>query len=370
MYEILIRVRNRIISFFYRHMLKPILFRFDPETVHDWMVANGKALGRFRVTRDVTKILLGYNHSALQQTVDGVEYPNPIGLSAGFDKDGVLMRIIPCVGFGFEEVGSMTAFPSFGNPKPRLWRFPNDKSILVHLGLNNEGVQKIAGRLEAEIPPNVPVGTSIAMTNRKEPYGMEEGIADYVASFVRLAKVGSYFTVNISCPNTYQGEPFTKPETLDRLLSSLDAIETQKPIYLKLSPDLTEHEVDAILDVVPMHRLHGFVCSNLTHDLSRANGAFQLQGGLSGKAQWELSNKQIAHIYKRSNGHYTVIGVGGVFSAEDAYTKIKLGALLVELITGMVYEGPSVVSTINQGLVRLLKKDGFRSVGDAVGSGA
>lgn len=366
MNERLLTVRNVILSWLYRHILKPIFFQHDPEVMHNRMVGFGRVLGKTKLTSWSTRQLFSYRHSLLEQTLHGIHFPNPIGLSGGFDKNGVLTRIIPSVGFGFMEVGSITAHASAGNAKPRMWRFPDDKSILVHLGLNNDGVETIATRLERATPV-IPVGTNIAMTNKQEQFGVEEGIADYATSFRRLANIGSYFTINISCPNTYQGEPFSNPLILDKLFTALGGIPTNKPIFLKLSPDLPEPEVDAILEVVGTHRLHGFVCSNLTHDLTRAAGASQFQGGLSGKAQWGLSNRQIAHLRRRVGDKYTIIGVGGIFSAEDAYHKIKLGASLVELITGMIYEGPQLISTINQGLVRLAKKDGFSDIRQAVG---
>lgn len=366
MRELWVTVRNWKIHWWYKHVLKPLFFLRDPEKTHDFMVARGHSLGNYSFTRKCVRSFFDYQHPSIVQTIHGINFANPVGLSAGFDKNAVLTRIMPAVGFGFMEVGSITAHASAGNAKPRMWRYPNDKSILVHLGLNNDGVESITSRLERE-RVSIPVGTNIAMTNKPKAFGVEEGIADYAASFKRLANIGSYFTINVSCPNTYQGEPFSDPAVLDKLFTALDNIPTNKPIFLKLSPDLSEPEVDALYEVVQNHRLHGFVCSNLTHDLQRANGASQFQGGLSGKAQWELSNKQLSSLYKRSNGKYVIIGVGGVFSAEDAYHKIKLGASLVELITGMIYEGPQLISTINQGLVRLLKKDGFSAIGEAIG---
>lgn len=357
-------VRNAVIARLYRVILKPIFFQQDPERIHNRMVGFGRVLGKSRLTSWSTRQLFSYRHPLLEQTLHGIHFTNPIGLSGGFDKNGVLTRIIPSAGFGFMEVGSITAEASEGNPKPRLWRYPDEKSLLVHLGLNNDGVEVIADRLEREMPKDFPIGTNIAMTNRQQAFGVEEGIADYATSFRRLADVGSYFTINISCPNTYQGQPFSDPAVLDKLFVTLDAIPTSKPIFLKLSPDLSESEVDALLEVVQTHRLHGFVCSNLTQKHSKEH-----PGGLSGKAQWKLSNQQIQHIAMSAQGKYTIIGCGGIFSAEDAYHKIKLGASLVELITGMIYEGPQLISTINQGLVRFVRKDGFSDIRQVVGTG-
>lgn len=369
MYEASIIVRNTLLGWLYRHILRPVFFRYDPERVHNWMVENGDRLGKNGVTNQWTGWLFNYRHPSLTQTVQNLQFVNPIGLSAGFDKQGVLTKIIPSVGFGFMEVGSITAEASPGNPKPRLWRYPEEKSLLVHLGLNSEGVDVVAKRFEQQalavgrLAP-FPVGTNIAMTNKPDSFGVDEGIVDYATSFQRLSNIGAYFTINISCPNTYQGQPFSDPAVLDELFTVLDSIPTSKPVFLKLSPDLSEHNVDALLEVVRTHRLQGFVCSNLTQKHSKEH-----PGGLSGKVQEHLSDAQLRHVFQRTGDAYTLIGVGGVFSAEDAYKKIRLGASLVELITGMIYEGPQLISAINQGLVRLLKKDGFPSIGQAVGTG-
>ena len=355
-----------VIGFLYRNILKPILFLFDAEQVHDWFTAAGVFLGKFKFTRALTRGLFAYKNPRLEQTVLGIRFANPIGLSAGFDKDAKLTDIMPEVGFGFEEGGSITGEPCEGNPKPRLWRLPLLKSLVVHYGLKNEGCEKIAARLAPKKFKFV-IGTNVAKTNNVACAETEAGIADYAKAFEAMKEIGDYFTVNISCPNAYGGEPFTDPARLDLLLARLDAIPTKKPVFLKLSPDLSGEKLDALLEVCSRHRVHGFICTNLTKEKKEEND-IRLKGGLSGMMVQKLSDEQISYIYKKTAGKYIIIGVGGVFSAEDAFRKIQLGATLVELITGMIFQGPQLIGEINRGLVNLLDKNGYKSIAEAVGS--
>ena len=307
----------------------------------------------------------------LEQNIFGMHFSNPIGLAAGFDKDALLTDILPSVGFGFEEIGSITGEPCQGNPKPRLWRLKRSRSLVVYYGLKNEGCEKVSARLHQK-KFKIPIGTNIAKTNSPGTVETTAGISDYVKAFRQLVDVGQYFTINISCPNTFGGELFTEPDRLDQLLSAIDLVPTKKPIFLKLSPDLKEEQLEAILQICKHHRVNGFICSNLTkiRDTEKINDeAIPSWGGISGKAVEDLSNAQIRFIYKKMGNEYAIIGCGGIFSAEDAYVKIKAGASLVQLITGMIFEGPQLISEINRGLVQLLKKDGFQSIVEARGAG-
>lgn len=366
----IIEMRNKIVHFFYVNILKPLYFRRDPEDVHDAMTRMGMFLGCSWLARWVTSFLFNFSHPMLEQDVLGIHFRNPIGLSAGFDKDALLTDILPFVGFGFEEVGSITGEPCTGNPRPRLWRLKKSNALVVYYGLKNEGCEKIAARLRNK-KFKFPVGTSIAKTNSVSTVETKEGISDYVKAFKQFVTIGDYFTINISCPNTFGGEPFTDPEKLEALLSAIDRIETTKPIFLKLSPDLSEDQLTAILDVCAHHRVHGFISSNLTKKRSNkkiVDDDVPVQGGISGKVVADLANEQIRFIYKKTNGKYIIIGCGGIFTAEDAYAKIKAGASLLQLITAMIFEGPQVISELNRGLVQLLKKDGFKNIAEAQGT--
>jgi dihydroorotate dehydrogenase len=340
----------------------------DPETVHDRTISFGKFLGSNRFLIKTTSLFFDYKNSSLEQDILGMHFVNPIGLAAGFDKNAELTQIIPAVGFGFEEVGSITGEPCQGNPKPRLWRLPKSKALVVYYGLKNKGCEVIARELRNK-KFSIIIGTSIAKTNSPETVDISAGIKDYVKAFKFFADIGDYFTINISCPNVFCDEDFSNPQNLDLLLSKIDEVPTQKPIFLKLSADTNEKQVDEILEVIKKHKVHGFVCSNLTkkRDGLKLLEPCPFKGGISGKAVEQLSNNLISYIYKKTAGKYIIIGLGGVFSAEDAYKKIKLGASLVQLITGMIFEGPQLISEINQGLVYLLKKDGFKNISQAVG---
>jgi dihydroorotate dehydrogenase len=374
MYDTITAIRNTVIRILYKGILKPVFFLNDPETVHDSMSAVGKSLGAHTAGRTFTAALFDYQNPVLKQTVAGITFQNPIGLSAGFDKNAELTDILPSVGFGFAEVGSITGNPCAGNPKPRLWRLPKSKSLAVYYGLKNNGCESIALKLQqklAERPFAIPVGVSVAMTNCKENADdITKGIEDFAKAFRTMEPVASYITVNISCPNTHGGQPFIDPNNFDRLFKILDTIPTDKPIFIKLSPDLSDEQLDALLAVMQVHRIHGLICTNLTKKRQNEkiiDANIPEVGGLSGKVVQDLSDRMIARIYKKVGKKYIIIGCGGVFTAEDAYKKIRLGSTLIHMITGMIFEGPQVISDINLGLVKLLKRDGFTSISQAIG---
>ncbi|HSD12909.1 MAG TPA: quinone-dependent dihydroorotate dehydrogenase, partial [Patescibacteria group bacterium] len=250
---------------------------------------------------------------------------------------------------------------------------PESKSLVVHFGLKNDGCEAIAARLEGRRFA-IPLGTSVAKTNCPETISPEGGIADYEKAFGAMAAIGDYTTVNISCPNAFGGQPFTDPGLLDRLLERLAMVPTRKPVFIKLSPDLDDAQTDAVVDVAVRRGVRGFICANLTKDrLSAAisdNDPVPPVGGMSGKVVVSLADAQITRVYGRTRGKAVIIGCGGVFTAEDAYRKIRLGASLVQMITGMIYEGPQVVGEINRGLVRLLERDGFANISEARGADA
>ncbi len=351
--------RTAVIGAVYKTLIKPLAFRFDPEDTHDQFTRVGVILSRYAPTRFSTRLMFGYRHPMLRQTIKGITFENPVGLSAGFDKDGLLVDIIPDVGFGFEEVGSVTGERCEGNPRPRLWRVPEQQSIRVWYGLKNDGCEAIAARLAGR-HHRIPLGVSVAKTNCAATVPIKAGIADYVKAFRTMEPVADYITINISCPNAFGGQPFTTPQRLELLLRATDKIPTGKPVFIKLSPDISMTGIDALVAVAKKHNVQGFVCTNLTKK-------GQDKGGLSGKAVEEASRQLLARVYRQTRGSHVLISVGGIFTAEDAYDRIKHGASLVQLITGMIYEGPQAVCAINQGLVRLLKRDGHKNIKDAVG---
>jgi dihydroorotate dehydrogenase len=378
--------KDSLIRFVYVKILKPIFFLFDPEFVHDFITGVGRLLGSTAPTRRLSRWLLAYQHPMLRQDIGGLHLVNPIGLAAGFDKNAQLTKILPEVGFGFAELGTITAKPYKGNPGPRLWRMPKSKSIVVNYGLMNHGCDTIAKRLKRSLPFAIPIGVSIAMTNQEEYNLMENAIPDILQSYRAVSGLVDYITINTSCPNTNNGMPLSRPGNLHKLLVALtEARETlqkahpeptkrgREPIFFKISPDLSKDTLDQILNIALEFKVTGVIASNLTKKKDH-NPAIQETppptGGMSGKVQEHLSDRQISYIYKKTGGKLVIIGCGGVFTAEDAYRKIRLGASAIQMITGMIYEGPQAVGSINRGLVRLLKEDGYSTIEEAVGVGS
>ena len=365
----IVAFRNKYIGFFYRNILKRIFFLIDPEVVHDRTIRMGKILGSNFITRDLVSLKLGYSNIKLRQNILGIEFSNPIGLAAGFDKNAELFKVLPSVGFGFEEVGSITGERCEGNPKPRLWRLKKSKGLVVHYGLKNEGCKVLSEKLRGK-KFKFPVGISIAKTNCKETVDTTKGINDYFKAYKAFRDIGDYYTINISCPNAYGGEPFTDDKKLDKLFKKLDSIPRSKPVFLKISPDLSKNEVDGIIKVAKKYKIDGFVCTNLTKKRGNKkiiDDDIPEKGGISGNVMKDLSNDMIKYIYSKTKGEFIIIGCGGVSNAVDAYVKIRLGASLVQLITGMIFEGPQLISDINLGLVKLLERDGFDNISEAIG---
>jgi dihydroorotate dehydrogenase len=363
-----------LIGLIYQRLLKPVFFLQDPELVHDRMSVLGTFLGKFAFIRAITKLVFRYdNEKYLGQTVAGMYFANPVGLSAGFDKNAKLLNILPSVGFGYMEVGSITHKPYEGNPKPRLYRLPKSQALVVYYGLKNDGVVALIPKLKAKRDENFKLFISVAKTNCKETSKTEEGANDYADCLRVLERegVGDAYTINISCPNTFGGEPFTTPERLELLMKKISKLKIQKPVFVKMPINLGWNEFDALLKVILKYGLTGVVIGNLNknHNDPSIKDSIpgNIKGGISGKPTFELSNALISKTYKKYGDKFVIIGVGGIFSAEDAYEKIKRGASIVQLITGLIYKGPSVVGEINFGLMRLLREDGYKNVGEAVG---
>lgn len=367
---------TKLIETSYKNILKPIFFKRDPEDVHDRMLRIGQILGKITPLNILTKMVFNYDHEKLSQTVDDLYYRNPVGLSAGFDKDANLNKVIYNVGFSFTEIGSVTLHPYEGNPKPRLYRLKKDRALVVFYGLKNIGVDRIIEKIKKHYKSthgNI-LGISIARTNSAHASGLLEGINDYTKSLEKLveAGVGDYYTINISCPNTFYGEPYSTPERLDKLLTSLLKIKTSKPIYLKMPINLPWDKFDALLQVAVKHNVAGVIIGNLNKD---RNSKYitekypeDMRGGVSGIPTRELSNNLIKQTYKKYKDKLTIIGVGGIDSAETAYEKICYGATLVQMITGMIFNGPQLIGQINKGLVELLENDGHKNIREAIGS--
>src|SRR3989338_8573586 len=357
----LFEARYKTNAFLYKTIAKPILFKFDPELMHDVFTAVGSQLGRYTLTRTIAKSLYNYQSPILEQNLKGIHFRNQFGLSAGFDKNARMMEVMEAIGFGFVEVGSITNLASPGNSGIRLKRIPEKNAIWVNFGLNNDGAVRIKDRL-TDTHAHIPIGLSIARTNCKETVDEKVAIKDQVKAFKTLKDQGSYITLNISCPNSYGGQPFSNPRRFEKLMNALSNIDINKPLFVKLSPDLTDQNIYRIIAISKKYKVAGFICSNLTKQKGVASG------GYSGKMVEDKANALLSKVYKKTKGNFILIGCGGVFTAEDAYKKIKLGANLVQLATGLIYRGPSLIGELNYELTQLLKKDGHASISEAVGS--
>lgn len=359
----------------YRYVAKPIMFRHKPDAVHHQLIKTAKGVQRLPGVR-VLPQLWSYQHTMLRTEVAGIVFRNPVGLSAGFDKAIEMPPLMKRVGFGWMTGGSVTLGAYEGNPKPWFHRLPESKSLVVYAGLPSEGTEVVATRVTRyprHLFAGFPLNVSVAKTNAQTSVGDDAGVKDYCASlavFDTLSHV-TMLEVNISCPNTFGGEPFTTPARLEKLLKGVDALALTKPVFIKMPINLSLKEFDALLRVIVTHRVAGVTIGNLMKDRSKVKLKDPLpdsiKGNLSGRPTKELTTQLVARTYRTYGDKLIVVGVGGIMSAEDAYEKIRAGASLVALITGLIYEGPQLVGDINRGLVRLLKRDGFSSVAEAVG---
>ncbi|MEK7077441.1 MAG: quinone-dependent dihydroorotate dehydrogenase, partial [Patescibacteria group bacterium] len=316
-------------------------------------------LGRVPFLRALTSLAYGYRGPDISKTIDGIRYRTPVLLAAGFDYNAHLTQILPALGFGGVEVGSVTARRCEGNPKPRLTRLPQSKSIIVNKGLRNDGVDVIIKRLKAKKRvKDFVIGVSIARTNDEQSASLHGGIDDYYTSLKKLvvANIGDFYTINISCPNTFGGETFAKPELLEQLLTKLGEVTREKPVYVKMPINLPWEEFKKLLDIIVRHKLNGVVIGNLNKnydDLDKRSEAPQTYcGGLSGKPCFAHSNELIRRTKAEYGNKLTVFGCGGVLSPEDAMTKFKAGADLLQMITGMIYEGPGLLRRISRAYAR------------------
>lgn len=362
-----------LFSWCYKHISKPLLFLFDPETVHTFVTNQGEIIGKINFLNNLIAKLFVHKSPILKQKIAGITFEGPIGLAAGFDYEAKCVKILPSIGFGFNTVGTITNLPYEGNPKPRLGRLPKSKSLMVYKGFKNHGA-KWTSEILAKQTFKSPLGISIGKSNRPEADSQEKAIKDIISAFQTFEKAGvknSFYELNISCPNLYGNVTFYPPKNLDQLLSATDKLKLKKPVFIKMPINEPDESVKKMVDVILRHRIVGIIIGNLQKD--RKNSAIHKDelkwnhGNFSGLPTQKRSDELIKLAYRYSKGKLIIIGCGGVFSAEDAYRKIKLGASLVQLITGLIYEGPLLTAKINQELPELIKKDGYKNISEAIG---
>jgi dihydroorotate dehydrogenase subfamily 2 len=372
------RLRLSIDAFIYQRIIKPFLFLLDAEFIHNLMLSIGEIIGK-TFFKDFINWKFNYRSEKLKQKIAGINFSTPVGLAAGFDYEAKLTQVLHSIGFGFQSVGTITNLPYEGNLKPRLGRLPKSQSLMVNKGFKNLGAETTAKKLilsEAE-GFKIPLGISIGVSNNRQVNTIDKTIKDIINSFKLFEKLkikNSYYELNISCPNIINTKiDFYKPKNFNRLLRSIDHLNMKKPIFIKMPISVSDNEFNTLLNIlIDFKFVKGIIIGNLWKD--KKNKLLDKQeirkfkvGSFSGKPCEERSNELIKLTYKKYGKKLIIIGCGGIFNGQDAYKKIKLGASLVQLITGMIYQGPQVISQINLELEELLEKDGFKNISDAIG---
>ncbi|HXT62523.1 MAG TPA: quinone-dependent dihydroorotate dehydrogenase [Pyrinomonadaceae bacterium] len=361
----------------YSSLVRPLLFRLPAETAHRFALSSlSKALEFDPIRRTIERQHKSSPFGSIKRF--GLTFRNPVGLAAGFDKNGDAADVLSVLGFGFIEVGTVTSEPQPGNPSPRLFRLPQDRALINRLGFNNCGAKQLVKNLKQH-RPNCVLGVNIGKA-RSVP--VEKAIPDYLKTFGLVYAAADYIAVNVSSPNTPQLRELQETEMLRELLTQLQrrnrelaekhSLPAPRPLLVKIAPDLDENDVASIVEVAQQAGIAGIIATNTT--ISRDNLRTSQtkvdaigEGGLSGAPLGKRSNEIIAMIYRLTSGALPIIGVGGIFTAQDAWEKICAGASLVQLYTGFIYEGPGIARRVNEGLRGILSREGFVSLDEAVG---
>ena len=336
-------------------LIKPLFFKFDPESIHHVVTGGLRRVNRVWGVKSLLKNLYQFEDKRLEREVMGLKFKNPVGLAAGFDKNATLIEDFAELGFGFIEIGTVTPLPQPGNEKPRMFRLPQDDGLINRMGFNNQGVDVVAARLKQVDRKGLIIGGNIGK-NKITPN--EDAVSDYIKCFDRLFDVVDYFVVNVSSPNTPGLRELQEKEPLKHILNTLQQRNLRdgvsKPILLKIAPDLTNSQLDDIIEIVTETKIAGVIATNTTLSRENLNSSPNLKnqsGGLSGRPLTERSTEVIRYLSEKSNKSFVIIGVGGIHSAEDALEKIKAGASLVQIYTGFIYEGPALIKRILKGLL-------------------
>ena len=340
---------------FFYSFLKSLLFLFEPESAHR-ITINYLRFAKFKKPK---------LYKVLKSKVFGLNFHNPIGIAAGFDKNGEVAHNLINLGFGFSEIGTVTPKPQLGNSKPRVFRLKNDSAIINRLGFNSDGFNEVKTKL-GKIGDNI-IGINIGANKNSRDFS-----EDYIKGIKFFSTIASYITINISSPNTPGLRNLEVLENLDILLDKINNLDREDllikiPILLKISPDLEPDNLKYLCKKVLSSKINGLIISNTTISRDSISTNIDEKGGLSGKPLFDISTKQLRLAYKYTNGQIPLIGVGGVDSAETAYEKIKNGASLIQLYTGLVYNGPNLIKDMNKDLSSLIERDGYSNISEAVG---
>lgn len=360
---------------FYTKIVRPVLFKLtDPENIHHRVIAGMGAVSRSPLYGPI-RSYCAVNDERLQVRLGTLTLPNPVGLAAGFDKGIDAPLAYAMLGFGWAELGSITYNPQEGNKRPRVWRLPKDEGIIVYYGLPNPGAQAVSATLAAKLGTHhaIPLGISVAPSN-KVPF---EVLADeYLKTLALVHEHADFLTLNVSCPNVASKDLFSQTSFILELMQHarrfLDAQHSAKPFFIKIHGEHSEEDLERLAQGAAESRCTGIIVANLIKN--RANATFKSSteelnhpGGISGKRLAPLSLASVQRLYRAAQGKVHIIGLGGIFTAQDAYERIRAGASALQLITGFIYEGPLALKKINTGLLKLLERDGFKNIGEAVG---
>ncbi len=365
----------------YQLSLRRLLFALDPELAHKGAIALCKSISDSPYLQTAIGKICAYKHDHLHQKLWGIDFANPVGLAAGFDKDAIAPNAWASLGFGFAEMGSITYHAQTGNPIPRLFRLPGDRAILNRMGFNNSGAAAIADYLrnyQAAHPlkhsPSTPLGINLG---KSKITPLDEAANDYLESFKLLKDFGDYFVINVSSPNTPGLRDLQAVDQLKGILSAMQLENANyKPLLVKIAPDLADDDIRSVVSLCQLHQVSGMIATNTSiarHNLkttmlpTTGKPLTEESGGLSGQPLKQRSTEVIRLIYKATDGKLPIIGVGGIFNADDAWEKITAGACLVQIYTGLIYEGPLVVRQILEGLVQKLDEAGLNRISLAVG---
>ncbi|MBK8806117.1 MAG: quinone-dependent dihydroorotate dehydrogenase [Bacteroidales bacterium] len=344
----------------YKKLIKPILFCFEPEFVHKFIFFCLSIAKNFPFIRSKVRKSFVIENPNLEREVFGIKFPNPVGLAAGLDKNATAFDMLGDMGFGFVEIGTVTPKPQSGNPTPRIFRLPKNKALINRMGFNNEGVLAVVERLRMR-NSSIIIGGNIGKNKITDN---NQAFTDYEYCFNELFNYVDYFVVNVSSPNTPNLRELQDKEPLEKLLKHLMRLnslkEIQKPVLLKIAPDLTTNQLDDIIEIVKNSGISGVVATNTTISRDKLDYSQKYissigMGGLSGTPVKDKSTEVIRYLVKKSNNSFPIIGVGGIMNEDDAIEKLQAGAKLVQLYTGFIYEGPELVKRINQAILKLNK---------------
>ncbi len=383
-------------SWFYRQLIRPCLFTCNPEAIHDFTLRRLREVSRSRILCQAMASVLQPREVPIE--LFGLRFPNPVGLAAGMDKNGQALCAWEAMGFGFNEIGAVTWYPQAGNPAPRVFRVIPDEAIINRMGFNNAGAEALARELhrcrQSGRWPTHPIGINLG---KSKVTPLREAVHDYVRSFQVLWSCADFFVVNVSSPNTPNLRELQDKQALNEILAALQEanaeqakesansksggeeisgsaskVNGQKPILVKVAPDLSWEALDQIVELIQPRRISGLVATNTTiarpaSPLPACQKTYAETGGLSGRPLRQHSTEIIRHLYRQTRAQIPIIGVGGIFSADDAWEKITAGASLVQIYTGLVYEGPGLARSIVNGLRRQLASAGLNKISEAVG---